>query len=1162
MARNDEKATVEVILKGQSANATLKDLRASARALSADLARLPKNSDEFVRKSDEFKKVNARIKSMNDEIRGTGGVFEGLGKQLKAFSLIAIAAFGFQWITGQFKNIIQGNADLSDSLADVRKTTGMTEQEARKLNTALSQMNTRTATKELRQIAIGAGQLGVAKQDVLKFTAAMDKMNVALGDEFTGGAEQLTKEIGGLRDIFSDIKSDKIDTDLLNIGNAINVLASEGRATGPVVADFSNRIAGVGIPLGLASGQVLGLSATLQELNVNTERGGTAITRILLKMTQNTADFAKVAGMEVQEFTDLVNKDLFGAFMKVVEGSKKSGTSATEFAKILDGLGVDGAGASEVFSKLGSNTTLLKQKVDLATQSLKNTDSIMAEFAIKNNTLGAEMDRLGKSINSTFVSSGFSNVLKSIIGGLADFFDKTKKVSDGMRDEQIQINALVFELKNSNTENKRKKEIYEELKSINPDIVKGINQESISLETLTKNLKKYNDETVNKIIIQKQDEKINDVNQKLAEKMREKLDLEAQISSLATKLTLSENGQSSNIKKILDDETKPIEEKIKHLNELLKNFRLTANNQTFTEGQIMMIEQLQTLTHKHANSTFYANKAYLQSIGLLSEKDKLLKQLGISLAENTTKQIENNEVIKTASKERIGLIKQLQDDISALNEKRINASTVSEIRSYDKQIAAKQAQLDVLLGKETDYARKMRELHEQLSKEIKALESENNTTDMGDYQKQAFEILAKHAETEKRISEDKKLSSEQREEALFILRKNSSNKIKKLDRQENAKLEQLKKEHNNSVKKLLQTAQENEIDAVHDKYDKLIASELTNKDTAKELTEEREREIAEIKQKYRDKDYQEKVAHEKKLQDEILKAQQDEIARRQKDINTVMHYYDQASQLGSMYMNNQRMAADNEQQLKNQQFEDAFKREQRMLDKKLISQAEYDKRVALLESKQRDSQKMYRQKQAQAEKQAAIINTIILGAEAIARIWAVHGVNPAQAIPLSIISGGITAAKVALISAQPMPQFAKGGFSEPNGFVNNETIFKSSTGKPFIAGEAGSEWIAPNWMLQNPITANTIQMLEAVRQNGRVFAKGGITANESDKYDEGIGRRLKSNFNSGVDQYEALNKMVALLADIRDNGIDARINYDEYTKTMNGINQARNRAAY
>ena len=66
-----------------------------------------------------------------------------------------------------------------------------------------------------------------------------------------------------------DIKTDDVGTDIMHISNALNELGAAGFATSPVVADFASRIGGVGITLGLTSGQVLGLSATLQELNVS-----------------------------------------------------------------------------------------------------------------------------------------------------------------------------------------------------------------------------------------------------------------------------------------------------------------------------------------------------------------------------------------------------------------------------------------------------------------------------------------------------------------------------------------------------------------------------------------------------------------------------------------------------------------------------------------------------------------------------------------------------------------------------------------------------------------------------------------------------------------------------------------------------------------------------
>jgi hypothetical protein len=141
MALKNERAVVELILKGQQPNATLKDLEKAGRAVRAQMRGLSMDSQEFADKQKELQKINTRLASIRKDTQATGGMFQWLGKELKAIGILAVAALGFTWITGKVNNIIQGNAELSDSLADVRKTTGMTEREAKKLNTAFSQMD-------------------------------------------------------------------------------------------------------------------------------------------------------------------------------------------------------------------------------------------------------------------------------------------------------------------------------------------------------------------------------------------------------------------------------------------------------------------------------------------------------------------------------------------------------------------------------------------------------------------------------------------------------------------------------------------------------------------------------------------------------------------------------------------------------------------------------------------------------------------------------------------------------------------------------------------------------------------------------------------------------------------------------------------------------------
>ena len=442
MAKN-ETSTATVIFNGEKANATLKQLEAEARKLNAELRQLNVNSKEFGEKEREFQKVNGRLKDLRGEINQTGGAFSKLADQANKYQqvlqMITVGLIGFG---AAVVGIIKGNAKLEDSLADIRKTTKLTVDEVKKLNTELGKIDTRTSRSDLREMAVVAGQLGIAQKDILPFVDSIDKLNVALGAEIQGGASEVATQMGTLRNVLTDMKTSAVSDDMLRLGNAINVLGADGFATAPVLVDLSNRIGGVGMSLGLSSAEVMGISATLQELAVSTERGGTAMTKILMKMTYNTADFAKVAGIPLKDFTTLVNTDLYGAFVKVVEGSKRGGEGATILGKLIRELEISGAGASEVFAKLGNNTAMLQQKVDLAGKSLQGTDEILRQFNDKNTTLGATLDKLGKEFYRLITLPGVTEFLKSMVGAVVNLVAWLKALPEWIDKYRIGLIAV------------------------------------------------------------------------------------------------------------------------------------------------------------------------------------------------------------------------------------------------------------------------------------------------------------------------------------------------------------------------------------------------------------------------------------------------------------------------------------------------------------------------------------------------------------------------------------------------------------------------------------------------------------------------------------------------------------------------------------------------
>lgn len=431
MSRNSEQtARVNLIINGQSANANLRDLEASARKLKSELAGLHPSDARFRQTAENYRRVNQQLQDTRVQAGLTMSAWQKMKSTITATFVGTLgsnlASLGMQQIAGYIGDAWQNAKKLSDQFADIRKTTGMTASEVLKLNSQLGKLNTRTSMSDLRDIAKVGGQFGVAKDQILGFVEAVDKTTIALGDEFSGGAEQVASEMSKLRNVLLDIKSDDVGADIGFISNAINALASDGIATGPVVSDLANRIAGYGSKVGLTTGQILGLSATMQELGITAERGGTAVVKILQKMLNNSSEFARIAGMELGEFEKLLNDDIYGAFTKVMEGSKNMGTSSTLLAGIIKDLEVEGAGASEIFAKLGSNTEMLQEKVDLAGNSLTNMNSITEEATLRNDNLAGSAERLSKVWNKFIASPAMQ-------GFFQWFIDQTSSAIEGMQ---------------------------------------------------------------------------------------------------------------------------------------------------------------------------------------------------------------------------------------------------------------------------------------------------------------------------------------------------------------------------------------------------------------------------------------------------------------------------------------------------------------------------------------------------------------------------------------------------------------------------------------------------------------------------------------------------------------------------------------------------------
>ncbi|MDB5270089.1 MAG: hypothetical protein JWP58_3129 [Hymenobacter sp.] len=380
---------------------TSAQLKAMSSQLNRELSQLTPNTESFLNKAQELANVDARLaqvrleaKGVKDELNNAGGGVMDFIKKAAGFAGIQL---GVQAVITGLKQLGSESIDAavkgSDSIADMEKALNLTTAEAKALRGQLEGIDTRTSEANLEGIAVAAGQLGIAKDEAVAFTQSVDQAVVALGDEFTGGVEDVTKSLGGLQKLFKETKDVSPADAIARIGSAVNALGADGSATGPVIADFTARIGQLG-DLAPEITQTLGLGAAFQELGLSAEISSGGLTNVLLTASKDTAGFAKQIGLTDKEFQKLLNSDPNEVILRLAESLK--GASNTEIISTLDTLGVKSQEAIKVVSLLANQTDFVRGKQALASAEYAKGTSLLDEFNKKNTNAAAEVAKAEK----------------------------------------------------------------------------------------------------------------------------------------------------------------------------------------------------------------------------------------------------------------------------------------------------------------------------------------------------------------------------------------------------------------------------------------------------------------------------------------------------------------------------------------------------------------------------------------------------------------------------------------------------------------------------------------------------------------------------------------------------------------------------------------------
>ncbi|MBA8770273.1 phage tail tape measure protein [Wolbachia pipientis] len=285
--------------------------------------------------------------------------------------------------------------DFESAMADVKKVVRFDSKkdEASKFAQELKKLSREIplSAAELAQIAASGGQLGIDKNDLMKFTTVVAKMTTA----FDMSAEEAGNAIAKISNIYG-IKVDGME----NVGNIINHLSDNTAAKAKEMVLTLNRIGGNAKQFGLEIDQASSLASAFISLGKQPEKAATAINNFLSKLqtareqSPEFHDALDEMGTSIEELEQTIKKNPQEAILQFLETLKR--IDDQERAGIL--MNLFGSGFQDDIALLVGSLDIYKKAIEHLADKEKYNASMQDEFNNRANTTANKLQLLKNAV--------------------------------------------------------------------------------------------------------------------------------------------------------------------------------------------------------------------------------------------------------------------------------------------------------------------------------------------------------------------------------------------------------------------------------------------------------------------------------------------------------------------------------------------------------------------------------------------------------------------------------------------------------------------------------------------------------------------------------------------------------------------------------------------
>lgn len=312
----------------------------------------------------------------------------------------------------------KSSIEFESAMAGVAKTTDLSQEELGAMADAIQDMSTRipASTTEIAGVVEAAGQLGIAKGDLLSFAEVMVNLGNATNLSSTEAASSLAK--------FANVVG-MAPANYERLGSTIVALGNNFATTEADIVSMATRLSSTGAIVGLREPQIMAIATALSSVGIEAEAGGTAISKLLKQFETMVATgspklegFAEVAGMTAEEFSQKWGEDAVGALGLFIDGLGAIDDAGGSSAAVLDELGIKEQRLSTAIQSLSSSRGILQSALNTADSAWVKNVALAKEAETRYATTESKLTMLSNACDN--VKKAIGDKLTPAVGRLAD----------------------------------------------------------------------------------------------------------------------------------------------------------------------------------------------------------------------------------------------------------------------------------------------------------------------------------------------------------------------------------------------------------------------------------------------------------------------------------------------------------------------------------------------------------------------------------------------------------------------------------------------------------------------------------------------------------------------------------------------------------------------